>query len=57
VSSRRIACHAQIEQPKLDLYKVISIFSSPDLLDQPRDCYQIIREYEASQGDAMPMNL
>jgi hypothetical protein len=29
----------------------------PDLLNQPRDCYQIIGEDEVSLGDAIPTNL
>jgi hypothetical protein len=44
-------------QPELDPLKVTSTFPLPDLPNQPRDCNQIIGEYEASLGDAIPMNL
>jgi hypothetical protein len=36
--------------------KVNSTFLFPDLLNQPRDCDQIIGEGEASLGDAIPTN-
>jgi hypothetical protein len=44
-------------QLELDPLKVNSTFPLPDLPNQPRDCYQIIGEDEASLGDAIPTNL
>jgi hypothetical protein len=44
-------------QPKLDPLKVNSTLPLPDLPNQPRDCYQIIGEDEASLEDAIPTNL
>jgi hypothetical protein len=44
-------------QAELDPLKVNSTFSLTDLPNQPRDCYQIIGEDEASPGDAIPRNL
>jgi hypothetical protein len=47
----------EILQPELDPLKVNSTFPLSDLLNQPRDCYQIIGEDEAPLGDAIPSNL
>jgi hypothetical protein len=65
--SSRTVCHVparprtvrqeEILQPELDPLKVNSTFPLPDLPNQPRDCYQIIGEDEASLGDALPTNL
>jgi hypothetical protein len=44
-------------QLELDALKVNSTFPLPDLPNQPRDCYKIIGEDEASLGDAIPTNL
>jgi hypothetical protein len=44
-------------QPELDPLEVNPTFPLPDLPNQPRDCYQIIGDDEASLGDAIPMNL
>jgi hypothetical protein len=41
-------------QPEPDLLKVNPSFPLPDFPNQPRDCYKIIGEDEASLGDAIP---
>jgi hypothetical protein len=45
------------QQPELDPLKVNPSFLLFDLLNQPRESYQIIGEGEVPLGDAMPMNL
>jgi hypothetical protein len=50
-------CVVRRQQPEPYLLKVNTTFPLPDLLNQPRDCYQIIGEDEAPLGDAMPTNL
>jgi hypothetical protein len=47
----------EILPPELDPLKVNSTFHLPDLPNQPRDCYQMIGEDEASLGDDIPTNL
>jgi hypothetical protein len=56
VTSRTVHVERR-QQIEPDLLKVNSSFPLPDLLNQPRNCYQIIGEGEAPLGDAMPTNL
>jgi hypothetical protein len=50
----RIVRVVRRQQPELGLLKVNTSFPLPDLLNQPRDCYQIIDEGEVPLGDAIP---
>jgi hypothetical protein len=52
----RTVCQEEILQLELDPLNVNSTFPLPDLPNQPRDCYQIIGEDEASLGYAIPTN-
>jgi hypothetical protein len=49
----RIVCQEDFLQPELEFPKVNTSFPLPDLPNQPRDCYQILGEDEASLGDAI----
>jgi hypothetical protein len=51
------ARQVRIEKLEPELLKINTTFPLPYLPNQPRDCYQIIGEDEASLGDANPTNL
>jgi hypothetical protein len=56
-SSAWIVSAVRRQQLEPDLLMVNTTFPLPDLLNQPRDCYQITDEGEVPLGDAIPTNL